>query len=273
MTDKIERLRKIGQLLDAGRITQSEHDALKAEILANPKPGLVTDSSEIEPPTAPLKRVTEHIPTLYKGALAAGIASLLLGGFFGLVAWATVLLAVVALVKSKGTRGRWMPWAGLALGIVFSLANAYTNGHLDSLLTTDAPSAQALPTNVEAPSTTALAATTTTARNFTPSYPEHLIVADLQEWWGNNMPLDPPPAATWLSLLRRICPAIAIDESAGSTNPAASAYLASVESGGGDNFVVWWFAEVYEAATFYYCPEYQEQWVAYASSAGEALRP
>ncbi len=70
---------------------------------------------------------------LYKVAFGLGIASLFLGIVFGLLAWTTVAVSGWALYSTNVVRGRWMAWTGLALGLVYSLANAYRNGNLDGL--------------------------------------------------------------------------------------------------------------------------------------------
>lgn len=69
-------------------------------------------------------------PTLYKVAFGLGIASVFLGSLFGLLAWATVAVGGYALYSVKTANKRWMAWTGLVLGIVYSLMNAYHNGHI-----------------------------------------------------------------------------------------------------------------------------------------------
>jgi hypothetical protein len=70
----------------------------------------------------------------YKLALCVGVLSILLGGTFGLLAWATVVVAVWALAATKVSARRWMAWTGLGLGVLFSVVNLYVNGHLDAIL-------------------------------------------------------------------------------------------------------------------------------------------
>ncbi len=63
----------------------------------------------------------QETPALYSAALGLGIASVFLGGTFGLVAWVTVAVSVWALYSLKVDFRRWMAWTGVALGVVFSL--------------------------------------------------------------------------------------------------------------------------------------------------------
>jgi len=62
----------------------------------------------------------EKTPGLYLAALGLGIASVFLGGTFGLVAWVTVAVSAWALYSLNVDFRRWMAWTGVALGIVFS---------------------------------------------------------------------------------------------------------------------------------------------------------
>lgn len=73
-------------------------------------------------------------PTTYKVSLGLGIASLFLGGTFGLLAWVTVFISGLALLNESTRHRRWMPWVGLGSGITYSIVNAYLNGHLAGLV-------------------------------------------------------------------------------------------------------------------------------------------
>ena len=68
---------------------------------------------------------------LYVTCLVLAIASVFLGGTFGLLAWGTALSGVVALVREPPNhRQRWMAWTALGSGIAFSLVNAAMRGYL-----------------------------------------------------------------------------------------------------------------------------------------------
>jgi len=134
--DRIERLERLSKLLDDGNISTDEYETLKQQVLEEPAP--TSEQSDTLPPAqpppqqeAPERQVT---PGLYWAALVLGIASVFLGGTFGLVAWATVAVSAWALYSLKVDFRRWMAWTGVALGVVFSLMNVYLNGHFDSLL-------------------------------------------------------------------------------------------------------------------------------------------
>ena len=120
--DKIERLERLSKLFDDGKLSADEYETLKRQVLEESAP---TPEQSGPPPTAqsppqqeaPERQVT---PGLYWAALVLGIASVFLGGTFGLVAWATVAVSAWALYSLKVDFRRWMAWTGVALGIVFS---------------------------------------------------------------------------------------------------------------------------------------------------------
>lgn len=149
---RIESLERLANLLEDGRISQEEFERLKADLLdpSAATPSNMTDTKESAPivPDTPLlgdsvqprpnggrtATAADGGPTVYKLALGLGIASIFLGGTFGLLAWSAVAASGYALYSVKTPNRRWMAWTGLALGIVFSFMNAYLNGHLDSLV-------------------------------------------------------------------------------------------------------------------------------------------
>ena len=80
-------------------------------------------------------------PRRYKVAMALGVASILIGGTFGLLAWGAVAVGAWALYAApREPHRRWMAWTGLALGILFSLVNAYLQGHIGSAAANDVAS-------------------------------------------------------------------------------------------------------------------------------------
>lgn len=142
MPSRFDDLKQLEKMLADELITREEFSKLKDELFLEAPESAepVEDLDFPEPSSDPAKssdsngsEQTRSAPTLYKVAFALGIASVFLGGFFGLLAWATVGISVWALYSLKDLDRRWMAWTGLALGIVFSFSNAYLNGHLDSL--------------------------------------------------------------------------------------------------------------------------------------------
>lgn len=65
-------------------------------------------------------------------SLSLGIASIFLGGLFGIVPIITVVVSLIA-VGTKTGRGIWMGWIGLMLGIVFTLVYLNNYGYLGDL--------------------------------------------------------------------------------------------------------------------------------------------
>lgn len=147
MSARLSDLERLKEMLNDELISREEFLKLKAEVLSEtPEPAETAEQgSRVSKSTS--DRVTsggskgpKHPnlgSSLYRIAFGLGIASIFLGGFFGLLAWATVGISVWALYTLNDPNRRWMAWTGLALGIVFSFFNAYQNGHLDSLFTED----------------------------------------------------------------------------------------------------------------------------------------
>jgi hypothetical protein len=152
MPSRFDDLKRLQQMLNDELVTREEFSTLKDELLLE-----APESAETieESPHAPDPAADQDMPAsqdlsvatmsqllamsrlsgddLYKVAFGLGIASLFLGIVFGLLAWATVAVSGWALYSTKVVKGRWMAWTGLGLGLVYSLANAYRNGHLDGL--------------------------------------------------------------------------------------------------------------------------------------------
>lgn len=137
MSDKLSQLDRLNKLLDEGRISESEYTDLKADVLN--KPGVEQATHSMGDSSDPRSTLTQtptqgDTPSIYKIALGAGVVSIFFGGTFGILAWATVAIGAWALYSVKAEKRRWMAWAGLALGILFSLMNLYLNGHIESAL-------------------------------------------------------------------------------------------------------------------------------------------
>lgn len=173
ISNKLEDLSRLGTLLDEGRVTQSEYEALKHEILGplaeEPEP-TTRESEGIEEPELTTLRSeakaaawreylgedeategpsrssaglppamgsssTPKTPGLYRWSLGLAIATVFLGSTFGLLSWMTILLGAFTLVEYRDvSEGRWMAWSAVIVGPIYALMNAYLNGHFDGLL-------------------------------------------------------------------------------------------------------------------------------------------
>lgn len=136
MSNVYETLERLARLLDEGKLTRDEFDSLKREIMSTPDSAAMHVGSHepgaretTQPRTGESGAPMDGglVPQIYKWAFGLGLASVFLGGTFGLLAWATVALSGWALYSTRSKRGRWMAWVGLALGLVFSLMNIYLN--------------------------------------------------------------------------------------------------------------------------------------------------
>jgi hypothetical protein len=197
-------------MLDEGKITQREYEVVKTEILEAPAEEWATPSQVLEvealpvdgeswpvetlngghqaTATAVLEAVEEEpesalpewlafakeIPPLYWASVGAAVLTVFFAGLFSPIAWVTSGVSIAALVKVKQQSMRWMAWAGLAVGVLFSMIGIFTSGSPGSV------EAQPLP-----------------AASSGPADPDEIPVgslgiefADLQEGW-NALP-DPP---------------------------------------------------------------------------------
>jgi hypothetical protein len=85
--------------------------------------------AEEEPNTEPEWLVfAKQIPRLYWAAIGAALLTVFVGGTFPPVAWVTAALAVVTLVTVKEESMRWMAWAGVVVGVLFSFLGVFNAG-------------------------------------------------------------------------------------------------------------------------------------------------
>jgi hypothetical protein len=155
VSSRVEDLRDLARLLDEGKVSQSEYEVVKSEILAaspdewasppstdarhaahsngSPSSGAherleqaEIDGAPVDPeskPGRPWVVFVKEIPPIYWAAMAATVATFLFGGAIIPIAWVTVVVGAVALVTSKTRNGRWMAWAGVVVGLLFSVSN------------------------------------------------------------------------------------------------------------------------------------------------------
>lgn len=160
VSSRLEDLRDLAQLLDDGKISQSEYELVKKEILEAPSeewsgnPTSEVPTAESNGPhsvgaheksldAAPVAEVTDdappatqpewirfvrRTPAIYWAGIGASVITVLLGGSFAPVAWATVVLGGVGIVTKKTRDGRWMSWTAIGLGVVFSMVGLYFSG-------------------------------------------------------------------------------------------------------------------------------------------------
>jgi hypothetical protein len=160
VSSRLEDLRDLAQLLDDGKISQSEYELVKKDILEAPPEEWIGDStSEVPtaesnatdpvgahekhidegpvaeapdnaPPTTQPEwlRFVRRIPAVYWAGMGAIVITLLYGGTFAPVAWATAVLGGVGIVTKKAKDGRWMSWTAVGLGVVFAMVGLYFSG-------------------------------------------------------------------------------------------------------------------------------------------------
>ena len=80
----------------------------------------------------------KRTPDTYLIALGAGILAALLSWRMDPIAWLAFVLGAMALQLTKSRDGRWMAWAGVGLGTLFTIANLMAGPE-------DAPAVEALP--------------------------------------------------------------------------------------------------------------------------------
>ena len=159
LSSRLEDLRDLAQLLDEGKISQSEYEVVKTEILEASPNEWAADSSPTSPvpPAEPgdsraagfhekpvdegpvdgetdddtsasqpeWVRFVKQIPTIYWAAIGACLITVLYGGNIAPVAWVTTGLGGAGLAIKKVENGRWMAWTAIVLGVIFSMANLF----------------------------------------------------------------------------------------------------------------------------------------------------
>ena len=75
----------------------------------------------------------KEIPQLYWASVGAALLPVFFAGLFNPIAWITAGISIVALVKVKEPRMRWMAWTGLAVGVLFSMIGIFNSGSAGSV--------------------------------------------------------------------------------------------------------------------------------------------
>ncbi|MGH8915939.1 MAG: SHOCT domain-containing protein [Acidimicrobiia bacterium] len=91
----------------------------------------------------------KQIPPLYWASIGAGLLSVFFAGSFSPLAWATAVVAIVALVRVKDPNMRWMAWTGLAVGVLFSLLGMANSGSAGSVDAGPLPATSSEPEELE----------------------------------------------------------------------------------------------------------------------------
>jgi hypothetical protein len=91
----------------------------------------------------------KQIPPLYWASLGAALLAVFFAGLFTPIAWATVAVAAVALVRVKDEQMRWMAWSGLAVGVLFSMIGLFTSATPGSVTAQPLPAAAGGPEDPE----------------------------------------------------------------------------------------------------------------------------
>ncbi len=107
-------------------VEQNGHsDHIESEVFAEPVEALADEEPSPDPEWLVFAK---QIPPLYWASLGAGIFTLFLGGTLAPIAWITVVVSAVALLRVKDEGMRWMAWTGLGLGLLFSTFGLFASG-------------------------------------------------------------------------------------------------------------------------------------------------
>ena len=152
MDNRVDETENQARLWDDEEFSEPETEAQEIETLESPSEGPLPLDQAVKAARA----ATAPEATDDEGSLAARIISLrstpdpylvalgagILAAFFSWkappIAWLSVVLGAMALRLSKLRDGRWMPWAGIALGALFTVVNLISGP-------TEAPPAVAMP--------------------------------------------------------------------------------------------------------------------------------
>jgi hypothetical protein len=182
VSSRLEDLSELARLLDDGKITQREFEVVKTELLEAPVEewadipteveALIVEEEDAETETLPIGIpldegepqdgvtpgeadwlvFTKQVPQLYWASLSGALLTLFLGGTFPPVAWVAIAVSAFALLRVKDEGMRWMAWAGLTVGVLFSVFGLFNSGAGDEATAQPLPAASAeSDTIVEAP--------------------------------------------------------------------------------------------------------------------------
>lgn len=136
MSNRIDELRSLADMLDEQKISESEYDTLKGEILESdsdaPPPLADAVKAAREPELGEASVGWEEMirswieycsgaPKTYLIALGGGILAVLLSWTMWPLSWLAMALGVLALRETKERKARWMAWVGVGLGFSFAV--------------------------------------------------------------------------------------------------------------------------------------------------------
>jgi len=152
LDNRVDETENQARLWDDEEFSEPETEAQKIETPESPSEGpLPLDQAVKAARAATVPEATDDegslagrlisplrsTPDPYLIALGAGILAAFFSWKAPPIAWLSVLLGVMALRLSKSRDGRWMPWAGMALGALFTVVNLMSGP-------ADAPAVEAL---------------------------------------------------------------------------------------------------------------------------------
>jgi hypothetical protein len=145
VSHRIDELRSLAEMLDEKKISESEFDTLKGEILETDSDALPPPLADAPPPLADAVKAAREpeqgetsvgweemvrnwidycrvAPHTYLIALGGGIVALVLSWKMWPLSWLAMALGVLALRETKERKARWMAWVGTGLGFFLAVA-------------------------------------------------------------------------------------------------------------------------------------------------------
>lgn len=153
MNNRVDESENQARLWDDEEFSEPETEVQETETLESPSEGsLPLDQAVKAARAATASEATDDegslagrlisplrtTPDPYLIALGAGILAAFFSWKAPPIAWLSVVLGAMALRLTKSRDGRWMPWAGMALGALFTVINLMSGP-------TEAPPVVALP--------------------------------------------------------------------------------------------------------------------------------
>lgn len=138
LSNRVDELGNQAQLWDDGEISETESEVVETETLEPSSEGPLPLDEAVKAARAttapeakeskfsflaPLMELIQGTPDPYLIAIGAGILASFLSWRMSALAWLAVALGALALQVTRSKDGRWMPWVGIVLGVIFTIVN------------------------------------------------------------------------------------------------------------------------------------------------------